>query len=70
MTVVGTLRKQFFGGVVWTLERDEGGPIQLEGDIPAHLEGRLVEVSGRPIEGAMGLAMAGEIWEVHRIRAR
>ena len=70
MTRTGTLRKRFFGGWVWVLEPDAGAPIQLEGRIPERLEDQRVEVHGRPLEGAMGLAMVGEIWEVRRIAAR
>jgi len=70
MTLTGTLQRRFFGGFVWILEPDGAAPVQLEGDVPAELKGRQVVVKGRPLKGAMGLAMAGQIWEVRSIRAR
>jgi hypothetical protein len=70
VTITGTLRKRFFGGPVWVLEPADGAPIQLDGKIPAQLEGREVEVHGRPVKGLLSLSMAGEIWEVQRIQAR
>ncbi len=70
MTLIGMLRRRFFGGHVWVLEPDSGPPVQLRGEVPAGLKDRRVEVRGEPVKEAMGLAMAGEIWEVHSIRAR
>lgn len=70
MTATGTLRRRFFGGPVWVLEPDQGAPIQLVGDIPAGLQDQRVQVDGQPARAQHGLAMAGEIWEVRRIRAR
>ncbi len=67
MTLTGTLRRQFFGGEVWVLEPDDGPAVQLEGRIPAGLEGQRVKVEGGPAADDMGFGLMGPVIRVRRI---
>lgn len=70
MTLNGTLKRLDLGTGVWVLERADGGRVALVGDVPARLDGRRVEVTGRSVE-AMGFGMVGEsAFEVDRITER
>lgn len=65
----GTLRRQQLGGsTTWTLETNEG-PLQLQGAVPAKLEGARVRVRGREAAQQFGFAMTGPIIEVRSVEA-
>ncbi|NCG17732.1 MAG: hypothetical protein GWP91_01800 [Rhodobacterales bacterium] len=59
MTYRGTLSRADFGPGAWILEQSDGGKVQLVGDVPTHLEGCRVTVTGQALEGGMGFAMVG-----------
>lgn len=69
MIVSGTVRRVDLGAGGWVLESG-GKKLLLMGDVPAHLEGRTVEVRGREVRDAMSFQMTGDgVFEVAAIRA-
>ncbi|MCP4803964.1 MAG: hypothetical protein GY913_08975 [Proteobacteria bacterium] len=69
MTLVGTLKREFFGGPVWVLTADDGASYQLKGKVPDDLEGRRVRVSASKAEQGFGFSMVGEVLEVRSVTA-
>ncbi len=66
----GRLRHLDLGPGQWILETDDGQQVPLYGDVPEHLAGKRVRVSGDEVQ-AMGFAMTGGSTgiEVHKIKA-
>ena len=54
----GTLTFRDLGAGAWILETPEGESLQLQGEIPADLDGEEVVVEGRKV-GVLGFAMVG-----------
>lgn len=69
MIVRGTVRRVDLGTGGWVLESG-GKKLLLVGDVPAHLEGKAVEVRGREVRDAMSFQMTGDgVFEVAAISA-
>ncbi len=70
MKLHGKLRRMDLGPGVWVLETGDGELVSLYGEVDAKLDGKLVEVRGRTVDG-MGFAMVGDrAFEVTSVRAR
>lgn len=67
--ITGRLEFIDLGPGAWQLTTPDGGRVRLVGTIPRSLDGREVVVEGKRLDGA-GVAMVGQIVEVHRIEAR
>ena len=68
MKLRGRLTKQFFGGDVWVLQADDGAQYQLNGQVPAKLEGQQVEVDAKPAKQGFGFSMVGDVLDVQKIK--
>ena len=65
----GKLVRADLGGGGWVLEADDGKRYQLSGEVPKELDGRRVEVRGKPVESFGFLMAADATLEVERITA-
>lgn len=67
----GTLTYEDLGAGGWTLKTSGGKSYALEGDIPANLKGKQVEVSGKVQKGGgFGFMMSGDpVFIVDSIKA-
>lgn len=62
----GKLVRADLGAGGWMLETDDGETYQLDGDIPASLAGKRVEVKGKK-SGGFGFVMGGPTLQVESI---
>ena len=64
---IGIIHRQELAGVTtWTLQTDSGS-VQVQGAVPAELDGERVRVRGREAAQQFGFAMAGTVVQADRI---
>ncbi len=67
---IGTLYKTDLEGGHWTLVSEKGVTYQLKGgDQSQYIDGQRCEIEGRLAVEQAGIAMIGEILEVHSVKA-
>jgi len=69
MKLKGTIRRSDLEGGHWLLQAEGGDQYQLAGKLDGAKDGMRAEVEGKVDKHAMGIAMQGPHFQVHKLTA-
>ncbi|HEY1817354.1 MAG TPA: hypothetical protein VGL61_09875 [Kofleriaceae bacterium] len=67
MKLKGTIKRSDLEGGHWLIQAEGGDQYQLEGKLDGLHDGMLAEVEGKVDKQAMGIAMQGPHFHVHKV---